>query len=775
MTIDSTETPGLTSEEAQRRLAQYGPNAVRDETVPVWRSFLAKFWAPIPWLLELAIALQLAFGERIEAAMIAGLLLFNAILALLQEGRATAVLTALKGKLAPTALVRRDGSWARRPAAELVPGDLVQLPLGALIPADARLLTGSLLVDQSMLTGESVPVDRNVGDLVYAGGLVRRGAAVAEISATGTYTFFGRAAELVRVAHNVTAEQKTVFAATRNLALVNGTVAALILLYAYSFGASVHELIGLALTALLASIPVALPATFTLSAAIGAHALAQRGVLLTRLSAANEAASMDILCTDKTGTLTQNTLRVNDVAPLAGFSRERVLALGALASAEGEQDPIDACIRAAASRETAKADDDQLTRFTPFDPATRRAEAMATDKDGQTIRIVKGALRAVADVAALPPEAQALNDALAARGQRVIAVAAGPADKPSLVGFIALSDPPRADSAALIASLKEMGVRTVMVTGDSAVTGAAIARTVGIAAAVCPPEQLAAGHLDPAYGVFARVLPEDKYRLVQALQQDGATVGMCGDGTNDAPALRQAQVGIAVSSATDVAKAAAAMVLTEPGLAGIVFAVREGRIGFQRLLSYTLNTLVKKIEIVLFLAVGLVLTGHAILTPTLMVLLMLTNDFLSMSLTADRATPSVTPNRWRMRDITLAATGFGLCKLLFSSTLLAVAFVTLGLRGGTLQSFAFVTLVFGNQGMLYALRERRRLWQSRPGAWVLASSAVDIGVAALLSFAGILMAPLPWPFLAAILAAAALFSFVLDLVKLALGAVLKIE
>ena len=304
---------GLTSDEARRRLAEFGPNAVSEAAPPRWRSYLAKFWSPIAWLLEAALIVEIGLGKYVEAAVIAGLLLFNATLGFIQEGRAGAALAALKKRLAPTALARRDGEWVKLPAADLVPGDAVRLPLGALVPADARLVSGSVMVDQSMLTGESVPVDANPGDAVYAGALVRRGQAIAEVTATGSRTYFGRAAELVRTAHSASTEQAAIFAATRNLALVNATVAAGIVIYAYATALPPSDLVPLALTALLATIPAALPATFTLSAAFGAQTLARRGVLLTRLSAVHEAAAMDVLCADKTGTLTRNELEVVDV------------------------------------------------------------------------------------------------------------------------------------------------------------------------------------------------------------------------------------------------------------------------------------------------------------------------------------------------------------------------------------------------------------------------------------------------------------------------------
>jgi H+-transporting ATPase len=768
-------SPGLTSDEAHQRLGEIGPNTVAEKATPRWRIFLTKFWGPIPWMLEAAILLQLGLGEYVEAVVISGLLLFNATLGFVQEGRAGAALAALKKRLAPTALVRRDGEWVRLPASDLVPDDAIRLSLGALVPADATIASGSVMVDQSMLTGESVPVDAVPGSLVYAGSLVRRGQAIAEVTATGSKSYFGRTAELVRIAHSGSTEQAAIFAATRNLAIVNGTVAVFIIVSAYVIALPSPDLIRLALTALLATIPVALPATFTLSAAFGAQILAGRGVLLTRLSAAHEAAAMDILCADKTGTLTKNALEVANVVAMPGLDRDRVLALAALASSEADQDPIDAAIRGVAAKAPSGRTTERLVRFIPFDPTTKISEAFAVDRDDHELQITKGAFEVIATVAEVPADARHLVDDLAKQGNRVIAVAAGAPKSLRLAGLIALSDPPREDSAKLIAALRDMNVRTIMVTGDSPVTGAAIARKVGIRGAICPPERLSEELSTDEFGVFARVVPEQKYQLVKALQRRGHVVGMCGDGVNDAPALRQAQIGIAVSTATDVAKAAAGMVLTEPGLAGVVFAVREGRIGFQRLLTYTFNMLVKKIEIVLFLAIGLGLTGHGVLTPALMVLLFMTNDFLAMSLTTDRASPAPSPSVWHMRNITAAAIVLGACKLGFSTAMLAVGKFQLGFSPGELQTLAFITLVFGNQAVLYVLRERRHMWSSKPGVWVLASTAVDIAIVSLLALSGTLMEPLAWPVMMAVFTAAIVFGLILDQIKLPVMAAFKVE
>jgi H+-transporting ATPase len=771
MTIQTPAPPkevpvptGLTSDEARSRLEKSGPNAMPDTALHPLRRALAKFWAPVPWMLEAAIVLEIVLGKYIEAGIIAGLLAFNAALGFFQEGRAQATLAALKSRLALNASVKRDHAWTTVPAAQLVVGDVVKLSLGAVVAADVRVTDGSVLLDQSMLTGESVPIEAGAGFNTYAGALVRRGEAVAEVTATGTRTKFGRTAELVRTAHVESSQQKAVLRVVRNLAMLNGVVILMLVAYAYVLKLPVSEIIPLVLTAVLASIPVALPATFTLAAALGAKALAKLGVLPTRLSAVDEAASIDVLCADKTGTLTQNELTVTAVHAMTGFDESHVLGIAALASSDGGQDPVDGAIRAAAAKKAAT-DLPKLSKFVPFDPATKMSEATATEPGGATVRAVKGAFAEVAKLTQPDPDAAKTANDLEAKGFRVLAVAAGPPTALKLAGIVALSDPPRPDSAALITELHTLGVRAVMVTGDAPATAAIVAHDVGMDGKVCPPGPIPADVRPEEFAVFAGILPEGKYNLVKAFQKSGHTVGMCGDGANDAPALRQAQMGIAVSTATDVAKSAAGIVLTKPGLVGIVAAVKEGRVTFQRILTYTLNSVIKKIVQVLFLAVGLVMTGHAILTPMLMVILMITGDFLSMSLTTDNVRPSPQPNVWRIGKLTIAGGVMGGLLLLFCTAALAVGKFRMGFGIETLRTLAMIALVFGSEATLYSIRERRRLWSSRPSLWVVVSTVCDVVIISTLVTRGIAMSPLSMSVVGATLVAAAIFAFVVDFAK----------
>jgi H+-transporting ATPase len=765
---------GLSSDEARTRLEKDGPNAMPDTSAHPLRNALAKFWAPVPWLLEASVVLELALHKYYEAAVIATLLVFNAALAYFQESRAQTTLAALKSRLALNASVQRDGTWKTVPAVELVCGDLIKLSLGSVVAADVHLIAGSVELDQSMLTGESLPIEAGPGVDTYAGALVHRGEATAVVTATGTRTKFGRTAELVRAAHVVSTQQKAVLNIVRNLAIFNSLVIICMGAYAYAHAMPWSEIVPLLLTSVLAIIPVALPATFTLAAAIGARDLAKLGVLPTRLSAVDEAASIDVLCSDKTGTLTLNELSVTAVRPLPGFDEAYVLGMASLASSEGGQDPVDAAIRLAASHKQSSGLP-KLTTFVPFDPVKKTSEATATDPKSGSERIIKGAYTAVVALTAPSPAAATLVEDLEKQGFRVLAVASGPVASARIIGLIALSDPPRPDSISLISELNGLGVRTVMVTGDAPVTAAIVANAVGLKGKACPPGKLPESINPKDYSVFAGVLPEGKYDLVKAFQKNGDTVGMCGDGANDAPALRQAQIGIAVSTATDVAKSAAGVVLTKSGLGGIVAAVKEGRVTFQRILTYTLNSVQKKIFQVLLLAVGLVMTGHAVLTPMLMVIVMITGDFLAMSLTTDRVRPSTMPNSWQIGRITSAGVFVGICFLAFSSAILAVGKFQLHLSVEALQTLSVVGIVFGSQVTTYVIRGRQHLWGLRPSVLLVLSSVADILIISALATFGIAMAPLPFAVIACELAAAIVFGAILDVVKIPVFARLNIS
>ncbi len=756
--------PGLTSAEAQRRLHEYGANAVVDVVQRPFILALHKLWAPVPWMLEVTIVLQVILKDYVEAGIVGFLLLFNAALGFFQEGRAQGTLDALKSKLALTAIVFRDGAWMSAPASGLVVGDLVKISLGGVVAADIRVSEGSILLDQSMLTGESLPVEAGAGTVVFAGALVRRGEASGIVTATGERTRFGHTAELVRTAKVESSQQKAIMRVVRNLALFNGCVTLLLTAYAASRGLPLSQIIPLVLVAVLASIPVALPSMFTLAAAIGARNLAARGVLPTNLSAVDEAGGIDILCADKTGTLTRNALEVVSIHAVTGYDDARVLALAALASSDGGQDPVDTAVRVKSAGQSLPSVP-VLISFLAFDPETKRAEATAREADGKVMHIVKGAYAAIEALTAPSLELQPRVAEMEANGSRVLAVASGPPAAMHIVGLIALSDPVRDDSKALVAELAGLGVRMLMVTGDALATAQAVAKTIGIDGAAMSITPLPDAIQADAYSVFAGVLPEDKQHLVKALQASGHIVGMCGDGANDAPALRQAQMGIAVSTATDVAKAAAGMVLTAPGLSGIVAAVKEGRTTYQRILTYTLRTIVHKTMQVMFLTVGLIITGQAILTPMLMVLMMVTGDFLSMSSSTDNVRPSPKPNTWRIGPLTAAGLVLGLCDLVFCVIGLCIGYYLLHLDISTLRTFCVVTLVFSGQAVFYVARERQHIWSSVPGRWLIISSIADLTIVSLMALNGILMQALPLTVIGGLLIAAVGLAFALDTIK----------
>lgn len=505
-------------------------------------------------------------GEVVEASVIGGLLIFNAVLSYLQQGHTQKVLALLRQQLRVQARVRRDGTWMTVAAEELVPGDVLHLRQGGIVPADVRVKEGSLLLDQSALTGESAAVTVDVEKLAYAGAMVRGGEATGQVTATGAGTFFGTTAELVRTARSVNRQEHEIGAVVRNLFVVNAAMIVIVLGYAEHIGLSLGHMLPLLLAILLASIPVALPTTFTLTAALGSARLSKRGVLITRLSALHDIASMTVLCSDKTGTLTRNEATVKTLWAVPGYSEEDLLRAAAMASDPAGLDPLDRAVVDAAAQRCWQPDETARMSFKSFDPATKRAEAVFRSASGGQ-RSTKGAPAIVANlVGAADALWQQQAQKIAANGQRVLAVATGDETHWRFLGLLGMEDAVREDSRAVVAAIQAAGVRVVMVTGDNALTATNVAEQVGISAGLCPPETLHGDLCGSALdcSVFAGVFPEEKFKLVRAFQRGGEVVGMSGDGVNDAPALRQAEAGVAVANATDVAKAAAAIVLTQP-------------------------------------------------------------------------------------------------------------------------------------------------------------------------------------------------------------------
>ncbi len=752
--------PGLDSIEARERLLQYGPNTVREGESHPWILFAGKFWSPIPWMLEITILLQLVLGKTDEAAIISALLAFNAVLSFVQENRANQALAMLKSRLEIQVRVLRDSLWQRIPARELVPGDVTHLRMGDLVPADILLFDGQILLDQSALTGESLPVEAGQGKTAYAGSLVKRGEASGEVISTGANTYFGKTAELVRSAKTVSHLGKLIFTIVRYLVMLDMVLVAALLIYASISGMAMAEIVPFALILLVASVPIALPATYTLATALGSLELARKGVLVTRLSAIEEAAAMDVLASDKTGTITQNKLALAKLRPYSPYSESELLSLAAAACDEATQDPIDMAILDFAK---SPALPNRLS-FIPFDPETKRSEALF-EQEGGTLRVIKGAPKVVAGLVREKTDIIEEVERLGSEGLRILAVAAGKGDALSLVGLVGLQDPPREDARSLIRSLNDLGVRVMMISGDGPATAGAIAREVGMGTRVCPPEKLQ-GEFVLDYDVFARVLPEDKFRLVRALQEAGHVVGMSGDGVNDAPALKQAEVGIAVASATDVAKAAASLVLTNPGLTDVKAAVETSRQIYQRMLTYTLNKIVKTLEIALFLSFGVMLTGVFVITPMLIVLLLFTNDFVTMSIATDNVSYSVKPERWNVPSLMITAGALAGLVLLLSFAVFFAGRDWLHLPLSQLQTLIFVMFVFTGQGNVYLVRERHHFWKSMPSYWLLLASSLDILAVGFLATKGILMAPIPLSLVAGLLILVLIYLVFMDFFKI---------
>lgn len=761
---------GLTSEEAAAGLNRFGPNATPLARPKGLKPFLRRFWGIIPWMLELAIVIDLVLGKWLEAGVIAALLIGNALAGAVQEGRAKNALALLRERMVVNARVRRDGNWQILPARDLVPDDLIHLRTGDVVPADVLLTHGWIEVDQSQLTGESQPVDVSAGGTSHAGSFIGRGEATGRVTATGTRTFFGKTAELVRTAEAPRRLEALLIRIAASLGVV--VLALAILAFATMMGRGVPfaEMLPFGVMLIMSSVPVMLPTMFTITAALGARTLADNGILVTRLAAIQDAASMDILCLDKTGTLTENRLSVENLVPVEQTSARDILLWAALASDEATQDRIDMAILKAAAEQDVALQSLQRLEFLPFHPDTKLSQASFRQGE-QTLRVAKGAPSTIADMSNL-----ALGDVaddvarLAADGARVLAVAMALDGPFRLVGYVCLSDPARADAATLIDNLRQRGVRAVLVTGDGEATACAIARKVGITGVVAPPGTLRDG-ADPAvisrYSIFSDVYPQEKFHLVQALQQAGHVVGMTGDGVNDAPALRQADVGIAVEGASDVAKAAASLVLTRPGLGEILTTIDESRRIFQRMRNFALAMISRKLSNPTFIALWVIFTGAFTVGTQHMVLLKFAADIAMMSVSTDRVDPSPGPDRWNIG--LLAATGLSLSALLlaFNSAVFWSASHLWQLEPDEARTLVFVWMVFaGSQGILYLTRGRGLIWaRPYPSRAVVIVTALDILFVTVLSTQGWLMAPIPFSLLVQVLLLALGFVFVANLFK----------
>ena len=761
---------GLTTEEASKRLEQFGLNSVAEEHPRGISMFFLKFWGLIPWMLELSVILDILLGRYAEATVMTSLLVFNAIIGFIHENKAQEALALLREHLSVTTRILRDGHWQEIPASGVVPDDVIRLRVGDIVPADIRIVDGVIQVDQSQLTGESLPVERTIAENAYAGSTVSRGEVTGVVTATGARTYFGKTAELVRTAEAPRHLELLILHITKYLAGLVIILSIAVFAAAIIHGTPLRDILPFSLILLVASVPVTLPIMFTMSAALGARALTKNGILVTRLSAIEDAASMDVLCVDKTGTLTENHLTVGEIFPFNGISPDEVLRVAALASDEATQDSIDLAILRSAREKDLIKNIPQYLQSIPFDPSTKRSEVRIKENE-QVVRIIKGAPVTLAKLSGVAwSEIAEEVSRLSIDGSRIIAVAKGVDSDMHLVGLLALNDPPRADSLDLIANLLENGVRVILITGDGEATAQAIATKVGITGQVAPAGVLRNEiNIDVVtrFNIFSGVLPEDKFALVQALQKAGHIVGMTGDGVNDAPALRQADVGIAVSSATDVAKAAASLVLTRTGLNEIVVAIGESRRIHQRIQTWIMAMITRKIVIPPFLAIWVIFFNTFALNPLLIVLLMFATDVITMSISTDNVTPSPSPNRWNMRALLLRVVGPSTLLMLFSMVVYWVATTQLQLTITETQTVIFLWLVFGSaQAILYLTRTQSFFWRKPyPGRWIIITSLFDISIVTLLATQGWLMSKISIILVCEIFIFAILFLFVADLLK----------
>ena len=764
-TLHVNPITGLSEVEIALRRERAGFNEVALEKEHPLAKFLGKFWGLSAWMLELITVLSVVLGKFSDLIVVGSLLVVNALLSFFQEQRASGVVEALRMRLQVSARVLRGSSWRVIPARELVPGDILRIRAGDIVPADVRLLTGELSVDQSTLTGESTDIDKGPSDVLSSGSVVRRGEGNGVVILTGAKTFFGRTTELVQKARPKLHIEAVVSKVVRCLLAIVGTLIAMVVVLSLIRGAPLIDMTSLMLVLLMSAVPVALPVMFTVSMAFGSKELAQRGVLVTRLSAAEDAATMDVLCVDKTGTITMNQLAVTGVIPWGSAREADVLFCGAMASQEANQDPIDQAFLSAAKERGVFDDQSPIfpISFLPFDAETRRTEAVI-EQSGRRSRVMKGAVRTVAEACGLlPAEIEALEARVsesALKGYRTLAVARGPETGPlALVGLVTLFDPPRPEAQRLIGELADLGVSVKMLTGDALAVAKEIAQGVGLPH-ILPVADLKAFIVDrghPTDGLlaadgFAEVFPEDKYLVVKKFQASGHVAGMTGDGVNDAPALRQAEVGIAVSSATDIAKSAASVVLTEPGLTNIVALVDQGRTIYQRILTWIINKISRTILKAGYVAAAFVVTGKFVVSAFAMLLLVFMTDFAKIALATDHVRSSKKPETWRIGGFIAVSAVLGVVMVLETLLLLYLGWSSLGLSisDQALSTWSFLTLLYFAVFSVISARERRWFWTTMPSKTLMAALAADASVGTILTLVGLPgLFPLPlWQTLA---------------------------
>ncbi len=756
--LQTNPVTGLTDLEAKRRINQYGRNEVAEKRQNPAVSFLKRFWGLTAWMLEIAIVLSFVLGKYLDLYIITALLLVNVILGFAQEQQATRAIKALKQKLQLQTRVLRDKIWTTITAVDMVPGDIVRVRSGDFVSADLKIIEAEVTVDQSAITGESMPLEKNAGEMIYSGSIIRKGEATGVVTSTGIHTYYGKTTQLVQLAKPKLHMEAVITGLMKWLLILVVSLLAIAFAVSWIRGVNLLDMLSLALILLISAIPVALPTMFTITMALGSLELAKKGVLVTRLSASEDAALMDVLCVDKTGTLTLNKLTVADTLEFNNYKKDDAVLFGALASQRANQDPIDMAFLDAVKERNIPIDGYTQKKFIPFDPATRRTEALV-EQQGEKLRVTKGAVSVIAPLCGI--EGKELTDltakmeAFANKGYRIIAVAIS-IDEPkmNLAGLVALYDKPRPDSAKMIEKLRALGVSVKMLTGDSLPIAKQIAHEIHLGDNITrTPEikenankdAIVASEIVEKSDGFAEIYPEGKYQIVRALQANNHVAGMTGDGINDAPALKQAEVGIAVSNATDIAKSAASVVLTEPGLVNILDLVTTGRMIYQRIVTWIINKVVKTFQIVLFVILAFLLTGIFIVDAFQVVLLLFLVDFVTISLATDNVRPSEKPETWNITHLFKSSIMLGVFIVAESLGLLYLARSYLQFAStAQLNTFVFDMLLFGGLFTIFVVRERGNFWKSKPSKPLLTAIFVDIVVSSLISIVGIPgLAPIP--------------------------------
>ena len=751
-----TSTQGLSQTEAKNRLTQYGYNELAEKKVSTLELLLSYFWGPMPWMIEAAIVLCALVGDWVDFGIIGALLIGNAMIGFVEEKSAGDAVSALKAQLALNATAKRDGQWTKVLAKELVPGDIIRIKIGDVLPADLTLLEcDSLSVDQAALTGESLPVSRSTGEEVYSGAVLKRGQAEAVVSATGVNTFFGKTAKLVAEAETTDHLQEAVLKLSDYLIIINLILVAAILVVRVHGGDNFIRVLKYCLVLTVASIPLATPTVLAVTMAIGAQLLATKNALVTRLAAIDELAGVDMLCSDKTGTLTLNKLSLGDPYTLTGVTKEDLLLAGALASCKEDNDPIDlTIINGLANGDVLQSF--EILHYTPFDPVSKRTEAEVKDRNGQIFKASKGAPQVILD---LDPQKESIANmvnaqiqSLAQKGYRALGVAqTNEQGEWHLLGIISLFDPPRSDSQITIQNAKRLGVPLKMITGDQVAIAKETCRQLGLGQNVLNAEifrqtpatrltQLGA-EIEAADG-FGQVFPEDKFHIVETLQKRGYIVAMTGDGVNDAPALKQASAGIAVSGATDAARAAADIVLLTPGLSVIIDAIELSRQIFLRMNSYCIYRVVETVRILIFITLAIFVYGTYPVTVIMLVLLALINDGSMVTIAYDNTIIPKTPQRWNMPYILSIATVIGLVGVIETFLLYYFTEKHLGLPHEMVQTLIYLHLAVGGMMTIYVTRVQGPFWSIPPANKMLAATGLSVAISTVMACFGILMTPI---------------------------------